>query len=266
MIVKDGLEVFESSIENVRDSVAYWRATPKREETFREVCDILSVPYSNKLKLDCKTALLYREVFPKLAKRKSNYKCLPIDEEWEKEKDIYGRLQIFYDLTQLFSGTSFPTANIYFPKVFQVQLALSHWLHVPNVVIRTIAQKMLDKFFKYWDVIHEILEVACVLDSRFKLKMVDVCYKSIFDFNIDDKVDIIKDICYALFYEYQEKYKHFKASIPNAFGDLSKASFGASDFSGCVGYTQDILEIYYKLLEKGSTNFTKIKRGGYSKD
>jgi len=54
MIVKDGLEVFESSIENVRDSVAYWRATPKREETFREVCDSLSVPYLKKLKLDCK--------------------------------------------------------------------------------------------------------------------------------------------------------------------------------------------------------------------
>ena len=53
IIVKDGLEVIESSIEKVRDSVAYWRATPKREEIFREVCDSLSVPYSKKLKLDC---------------------------------------------------------------------------------------------------------------------------------------------------------------------------------------------------------------------
>jgi len=51
IIVKDGLEVIESSIEKVRDSVAYWRATPKREETFGDVCDSLPVPYSKKLKL-----------------------------------------------------------------------------------------------------------------------------------------------------------------------------------------------------------------------
>jgi len=87
-----------------------------------------------------------------------------------------------------------------------------------------MAQKMFDKFLKYWDVIHEILGVACVLDPMFKLNMVEVCYCSIFDFDIDDKVDMIKDICYALFHEYQEKYKHLKASIPNASGDSSKAS------------------------------------------
>jgi len=83
-------------------------------------------------------------------------------------------------VTQLFSGTSFPTANIYFPKVFQVRLAFIRWLHDPNVVIRAMAQKMLDKFLKYWDVIHGILGVASVLDPRFKLKMMEVCYSNIF--------------------------------------------------------------------------------------
>lgn len=205
--------MIESSIEKVRDSVTYWRATPKREETFREVCDSLSAPYSKKLKLDCKTrwnstflmlqtALLYRKKFPKLAKKESNYKSLPTDKEWEKAKDICGRLQIFYDATQLFSGTSFSTANIYFPKVFQVRLFLSRWLHDPDVLIRTMTQNMLDKILKYWDVIHEILGVDCVLDPMFKLKMVNVCYMRIFDFDIDEKVEMIKDVCYALFNEY----------------------------------------------------------------
>ena len=92
VVVKDGLEVIESSIEKVRDSVAYWRATPQMEETFREVCDSMSVPYPKKLKSDCKTrwnstflmlqtTLLYREMFPKLAPRESNYKSLPTNEE-----------------------------------------------------------------------------------------------------------------------------------------------------------------------------------------
>ena len=55
LIVKDGLEIIDGSIEKIRDSVAYWRATPKREEIFEQACDSLSVPYSKKLKLDCKT-------------------------------------------------------------------------------------------------------------------------------------------------------------------------------------------------------------------
>ena len=53
--MKDGLKVINVSTKKICDSVAYWRATPKREETFREVCDNLSVPYSKKLNLDCKT-------------------------------------------------------------------------------------------------------------------------------------------------------------------------------------------------------------------
>jgi len=113
-----------------------------------------------------------------------------------------------------------------------------------------MAQKMLDKFFKYWDVIHRILGVACVLDPKFKSKMVDVCYRRIFDFYVDEKVEMIKDVCYALFNEYQEKYKHLKAPIPNASGDLIKASSNTSDSSGGVGYAQDdIFEIYYTTVE-----------------
>ena len=51
LIVKDGLGIIEGSIEKIRDSVAYWRATPTREETFKQACDSLSVVYSKKLKL-----------------------------------------------------------------------------------------------------------------------------------------------------------------------------------------------------------------------
>jgi len=84
------------------------------------------------------------------------------------------------------------------------------------------------------------------LDPRLKLKKVEVCYRSVFDFDIDKKVDMISDVCYALFNEYQEKYKHLKTLLPNASGDSTKASSNASDSSGGV----DIFEIYYTLIEK----------------
>ncbi|KAH7865867.1 hypothetical protein Vadar_012410 [Vaccinium darrowii] len=45
LIVKDGLDVVKSSIEKVRDSVAYWTATPKRKEQFEEAARQLGIKY-----------------------------------------------------------------------------------------------------------------------------------------------------------------------------------------------------------------------------
>ena len=70
------------------------------------------------------TALMYKEVFPKLAKRKKNYKCLPNDDEWEKAREICDKFEVFYEVTLLFAGTKFPTVKIYFPKVFDIRLTL----------------------------------------------------------------------------------------------------------------------------------------------
>ena len=37
LIVKDSLDVINDAIENIRDSVAFWIATPKRSEKFEEI-------------------------------------------------------------------------------------------------------------------------------------------------------------------------------------------------------------------------------------
>ena len=37
LIVKDGMDLMEKGIERVRDSVAYWSATPKRHEKFEKM-------------------------------------------------------------------------------------------------------------------------------------------------------------------------------------------------------------------------------------
>ncbi|XP_074580915.1 zinc finger BED domain-containing protein RICESLEEPER 2-like [Curcuma longa] len=63
------IEVIKSAIENVRDSVAFWTATPKR------------------------TALMYKDVFARLFQRESQYKSLPTQVEWENAKEICKRLE-----------------------------------------------------------------------------------------------------------------------------------------------------------------------------
>ena len=93
LIVKDGLEHLKDAIENIRDSVAYWTATPKRIEKFEDIAKFLNVTITNKLALDCKTrwnstfnmlsvALPYKTVFTRASRVDKQYECEPTEEEW----------------------------------------------------------------------------------------------------------------------------------------------------------------------------------------
>jgi len=55
LIVKDVLEMLKDAIENFRDSVACWTATPKRVEKFEEIAKYVHVNIDKKIGLDCKT-------------------------------------------------------------------------------------------------------------------------------------------------------------------------------------------------------------------
>ena len=86
MIVKDGLEELKLAIENIRDSVAYWTATPKRVEKFEEIAKHCKVKIEQKIHLDCKTrwnsafkmlsiALPYKAVFIRANRVDRQYTC-----------------------------------------------------------------------------------------------------------------------------------------------------------------------------------------------
>ena len=55
LIVKKGLDVIRVEIEKIRESVAYWSATPSRVENFEDAACQLRLPCNKKLCLDCKT-------------------------------------------------------------------------------------------------------------------------------------------------------------------------------------------------------------------
>ena len=62
------------------------------------------------------SALFYRRAFIHLQLSDSNYRHCPSQEEWSKVEKISNLLRVFHKVTCLFSGTSYPTANLYFPK------------------------------------------------------------------------------------------------------------------------------------------------------
>ena len=145
LIVKDGMSVMEKGIARVRDSVAFWQATPKRHEKFEKMAHTLNIDYSRRLFLDCKTrwnstykmisiALLFTDVFKKLRTRELLFNCCPIVEDWKFAKELCARLHVFFEITELFSGTKYVTANLFFPKISSICLAIRKWStseHVP---------------------------------------------------------------------------------------------------------------------------------------
>ena len=132
LIVKDGLDAMKPSIEKIIDSVAYWTATPKRVEKFDEIEKYQKVKITRRLILDCKTrwnstftmlsvALPHRSIFVRLNKVDKQYESFPSEEEWDFAMHVVERLRLFFDITKLFSGTNYVTANIYFPKICEIK-------------------------------------------------------------------------------------------------------------------------------------------------
>ncbi|KAH7658133.1 Tam3-transposase (Ac family) protein [Dioscorea alata] len=206
-----GLEIVKYGVEKIRDSVAYWTATPKRVEKFKETAKQLRMTCTKSLCLDCPTrwnstykmldiAISYKEVFCRLKHRDDKYTCLPTTTQWEFASEVCEKLKIFNNVTELFSGTDYPTANLYFPKV--------------------MATKMMDKFKCYWSVIHDIMGVTTILDPRYKMSLLEYYYKKLYPADAYHETRRIRKLCYDLFSDYELKSKK---STNSPFEDINSS-------------------------------------------
>ena len=148
------------------------------------------------------TALIYKDVFSRLAKCETSYTYLLYDHDWEVAKDICGRLELFYSVTEFFSGRKYPTTNMYFSLVCELKIALNEWSLSSSEMISTMAESMLAKFNSYWANVSVVMAVAVILDPRYKMKLLEFYYPNIYGDNSDLEIEKIKNICYDLLDEY----------------------------------------------------------------
>ncbi|XP_075665725.1 zinc finger BED domain-containing protein RICESLEEPER 2-like [Castanea sativa] len=213
LIVQDGLSLIGDGIERIHDSVIYWTGSPKRKQKFDENARQLHVQCTKELVLDYKTrwnlnylmfftALIYKDVFSCFAKHEAFYTCLPTDYDWEVAKDICGRLELFYSVTEFFSGRKYSTTNMYFTLVCEMKIVLNEWSLSSNEMISRIAKSMLTKFNSYWADVNVVMAVAAILDPKYKMKFLQFYYPNIYGDNSDLEIEKIKNLCYGLLDEY----------------------------------------------------------------
>jgi hypothetical protein len=230
LIVQEGLQVLKDGVEKIRDSVGFWVATAKRYEKFEDTARQLRVACTRKLALDCPTrwnstykmleiAIEYKDVFIRLKQRESLYTCLPTNSQWQFAKDVCGCLKLFNEVTELISGTKYPTSNLYFPKICRIKLAIEEWKKSSNSIIEMMATKMMEKFQHYWSGVHDMMGVAAVLDPRKKMVVLHFWFPKLYGQESDEQVNRIKELCYDLLDDYQRiKLRETQPTTPSSSG------------------------------------------------
>ncbi|XP_048604271.1 zinc finger BED domain-containing protein RICESLEEPER 2-like [Brassica napus] len=224
LIVKAGLELATSLIENIRESVKFVKASESRKDSFAICVESAGITSGAGLSLDVSTrwnstyemlarALKFREAFAILNLYERGYKWLPSEEEWERGVKICDLLKPFNTISTYFSGVKYPTANVYFIQVWKIEMMLKKYADCKDDGdVRTMARAMQKKFAKYWNQYSVILAMGAALDPRLKLDILRSAYQKIDPRTSEEKVQVVRDNLISLYEEYQKSANPSKFS------------------------------------------------------
>ncbi|KMT05895.1 hypothetical protein BVRB_7g165530 [Beta vulgaris subsp. vulgaris] len=225
LVVQDGLKKIVDSVIKVRDTVKYCKGSQARRQRFLDYADHNDLDCARGLRQDVPTrwnstylmlenALYYKKAFIHLKKVDANYIHCQTEVEWVKIEKIFRFLRVFYDVTNVFSGTLYPTANVYFPNVIKVRLLLKEEMESADMFMQRMAKKMFEKFSKYSARFSTIIAIAVVLDPRFKYQCVEWGFKKVYG-DLEGEIEL-------------SKFKEKLETLYNAYKAQTSASTSSS--------------------------------------
>ncbi|CAL5353396.1 unnamed protein product [Camellia sinensis] len=224
LVVQDGLKVIGSLISKIRESVRYLGRSPYGKQKFEVAVNHVKLHHKKKVPMDIPTrwnstysmleaALDLKTAFHRLGQIDKQYKHNPSEDEWNVANVICGCLKIFFDATSHFSGTTFPTSNVFFPDICLIQLEMKKWEQSEYDCIQLMAGPMRVKFQKYWEECSLVLAIAAVLDPRFKMDLVEYYFGLIYGADANKHIQRARNGFVDLFYEYRSDSSDSMSSI-----------------------------------------------------
>lgn len=92
------------------------------------------------------------------------YNYFPSDLEWSRGALVKELLPPFAEMKNLVSGSSYPTVNLYFMQVSEIECWLRANETSDDETIFQMVEIMKLKFDKFWEEYSDILSIAAVLD------------------------------------------------------------------------------------------------------
>ncbi|RLN13279.1 activator-like transposable element [Panicum miliaceum] len=209
LVAREGLSVIISTIENIRQLVLAVKGSPLQWEELMKRATECGLDTNKGLSLDVSTrwnstylmlrdALYYKNAFMRLksSDRRRYEKITP--SEWAMAFKLLQCLKKFFDLTELLSGSQYPTANLLYRGFCDIKVLLHEWSLSEDNTICAMAISMSRKFKKYWKKSSTTLVVACFLDPRYKKRLIEFYMRKFHGnashFHVDELVDVIKKL------------------------------------------------------------------------
>lgn len=211
LMAQDSLEALSEITLKIRESIKYVRNSQAILKRFKEMVQLLkgetqikylivddpSIWVSTYSMLE--VALEYKDVFSLLREQDPLYTMCPSDTEWDRASTLTSYLKLFVEVTNVFTSTKIPTANIFFPEICDVHLQLIEWCQNSDTFISSLALKMKSRFDEYWKKCNLALPVAAILDPRFKMKLVEYYYPLIYPTSASKSIGIVSNCMKALY-------------------------------------------------------------------
>ncbi|XP_074367079.1 zinc finger BED domain-containing protein RICESLEEPER 1-like [Apium graveolens] len=177
-------------------------------------------------------ALIYEETFTRLEFMNKNYVHNPSKEEWKVAHVVRDCLKIFDDASVHFSGSKYPTSNVFFPDICEIKLQLREWEKSPDECLQMMAGPMNLKFSKYWDEC-SICLVVVILDPRFKIDIIEYYYDKIFGKELSySHVERVRTAFFDLYIEYGGRVILSESTIDNlGYEELMSSSHAVNHSS-----------------------------------
>ncbi|XP_010430867.1 PREDICTED: zinc finger BED domain-containing protein RICESLEEPER 2-like [Camelina sativa] len=217
IIVQIDLKDIGDTLEKIRESIRYVQASGKREVLFAKCVEAVGLQLKAGLIMDVKTrwnstykmldrALKYRAAFGNLKVIDGrNYKFHPTEAEWHRLKQICEFLEPFDEITNLISGSTYPTSNLYFMQVWKINNWLISNSQNQDEVIRSMIVPMRERFNKYWEEVSDVFAMTTVFDPRLKLTLVNYCFEKNDKGSAEIKIKHLRGKLATLFESYENK-------------------------------------------------------------